>query len=72
MMVFAAALTIAPEAVRVRGWRAFCAVVRAKLSDRAERVIAKTRALAAEYAGVAAEEVGGWLGESETAEAVSA
>ena len=72
MMVFAAALTIAPEAVRVRGWRAFCAVARAKLGDRAERVIAKTRALAAEYAGTGSEGVGAWLGESATAEAVSA
>lgn len=66
MAVFCAALTIAPPAVRTRGWAAFCAKVRATLEDgkgRAERVITKTRKLAAEYAGTGSEGVGEWLGE---------
>ncbi len=72
MMVFAAALTMAPEAVRVRGWAAFCAKARATLGERAERVIRKTRALAATYAGTGTDGVGEWLGERATAEAMSA
>ncbi len=72
MMVFAAALTMAPEAVRVRGWAAFCAKARATLGERAERVIRKTRALAAAYAGTGTDGVGEWLGERATAEAMSA
>ena len=63
MMVFAAALSMAPEAVRVRGWAAFCAKARATLGERAERVIRKTRALAAAYAGTGEDGVGEWLEE---------
>ena len=72
MMVFAAALSMAPEAVRVRGWAAFCAKARATLGERAERVIRKTRALAATYAGTGTDGVGEWLGETASAETVAA
>ena len=73
MMVFAAALSMAPEAVRVRGWAAFCAKARETMdAERAERVIRKTRALAATYAGTGTDGVGEWLGETASAETVAA
>jgi hypothetical protein len=62
--VLCAALTIAPEAVRVRGWSAFTAKARATLGDRAEKVIAAGRRIAAEYAGVGTDHVAAWLGEA--------
>lgn len=63
LRVLCAALTIAPEAVRVRGWRAFTVKGRATLGDRAEKVIAAGCRIVAEYAGMPEGEVAGWLGE---------
>lgn len=62
LAVFVSALTIAPDAVRVRGWSAFCAKARATLGDRAEAVIASTRRRAIAFAGLTEETVDGWLG----------
>lgn len=64
--VFCSALSIAPADVRTRGWAAFAAKCRRVIPDRAEKLLASWRTQAAKYAGLPAEQVGAWLGETTT------
>jgi hypothetical protein len=60
----AAAFSIAPDDVRVRGWAAVTAKVRATLGDRGEAVIATLRRRTAAFSGLAEDQVGAWVGEA--------
>ena len=60
----AAALSIAPNDVRVRGWAAVTSALRACKGDRAERMIGRLRTRAAEFSGQQGADISAWLGES--------
>ena len=68
---FCAALSIAPDDVRARGWAAFCRKVRETMPEKGDAPMSYARRLVAHYAGLPAEAVGAWLGET-VAESVAA
>ncbi len=68
---FCAALSIAPDDVRARGWAAFCRKVRETMPTKGDAPMGYARRLVAHYTGLPADAVGAWLGET-AAESVAA